>query len=121
MREVAVIPAGYRKHAQPIQNAANCNRLPGDARPDRCDATCMDGQKRNEIRIHDLVLIQFDSGGQAYNLGCFRRGLPPQDNSRSVVIAGSNRTLWEFRNAAIIDIKEALRQALATLTCTLCQ
>ena len=81
----------------------------------------MDGQKRDEIRIHDLVLISIDIGWQAHNLGCFQRGLPPQDNSRSVVLAGSNRTLRHFGSAAIIDIKEALMRPLATLTCSFCQ
>src|SRR5690349_17603413 len=92
MGKIPMIPAGYRKHAQPIQNDANCDRLPADARPDHCDATCVDGRKRDEIRIHDIVLIWIDIGRQDHNLGCFQRGLPPRVNSRSVVIAGSSRT-----------------------------
>src|SRR5689334_5462606 len=72
VREIAMIPAGYRKHAQPIQGDTNGNRFPRDARPGRCDAACMDSQKRDEIRIHDLVVVSIDICGQARNLGCFR-------------------------------------------------
>ena len=30
-----------------------------------------DRQKRDEIRIHDVVVIRFGIDGQAYDLGCF--------------------------------------------------
>jgi hypothetical protein len=45
--------------------------LPGDARPNRREAACVDRKKRNEIRIHDVVVIQIDIGGQAHDLGYF--------------------------------------------------
>jgi len=72
MREVSMIPASDSKHAQPVQNGTNCDRWPGDARPNRRDAPCVDRQKRDKIRIHDVVVIWIDIGGQALNLGCFR-------------------------------------------------
>jgi len=65
MREVPMIPAGYRKHAQPIQNGTNCYRLPGDARPDRSNTAGVDRQKWDEIRIHDVIVIQIGMDGQA--------------------------------------------------------
>ena len=73
MREVAMISGRDRKHAQPVQKDANCNRLPCDARPDRRHAPCVDKQKREDLRVHDVVvfLIRNGIGGHSGNLNCF--------------------------------------------------
>jgi hypothetical protein len=42
VREVPMIPSADREHARPIENHANCNRLPCNARPDRRDAPYVD-------------------------------------------------------------------------------
>src|SRR6266571_6438607 len=57
MREVPMISASDCKHAQPIQSGANCNGLPRDARPDRRDASGVDQYKRQDLRIHDVVVF----------------------------------------------------------------
>jgi hypothetical protein len=46
-----------RKHPQPVQNRANRDGLPRDARPDRRDASCVDQYERQDLRIHDIVVF----------------------------------------------------------------
>jgi hypothetical protein len=52
-----MISGSDRKHAQPIQSGADRNRLPGDARPDRRYASGVDQYKRQDLRIHDVVVF----------------------------------------------------------------
>ncbi|GAB9244780.1 hypothetical protein BDS110ZK12_53140 [Bradyrhizobium diazoefficiens] len=57
MREVPVISGSDAEHAQPIQGNADCNGLPRDARPDRREASRVDQYKRQDLRIHDVVVF----------------------------------------------------------------
>src|SRR6266700_133508 len=57
VREVPVIPGPDPKHARPIQNRANCNRLPRDAGRDRREAPNVNQQKRKDLRVHDVVVF----------------------------------------------------------------
>jgi hypothetical protein len=62
-----------------------------------------------------------DIGAQAHDLGCFSTLATAMGQLRLVLIAGSTTTLRHFRNAPLIDAKEALKHQLATLIGTHCQ
>jgi len=60
MREVPMIPRADRKHAQPVERDADCDRLPCNARPDRRGATEMDQYKWKSGRVDDVVMLVID-------------------------------------------------------------
>ncbi len=54
--EIAMVAGADREDASPVEDDADHDRLPGDARPDRAQAGEMDQDEADGRRIHDVVI-----------------------------------------------------------------